>query len=38
MAVVLIMTATSAMPQPMTSAPTLRCIWNEAPRTTNPMM
>ena len=37
-ATVLIMTATSAMPQPMTSAPTLRCFWKEAPSTTNPQM
>ena len=35
-ATVAIMTATSAMPQPMTSAPMLRCSWNAAPRVTNP--
>lgn len=37
-ATVAIMTATSAMPQPMTRAPTLRCFWKDAPNTRKPQM
>jgi hypothetical protein len=37
-ATVLIMTAVSANPQPITIAPGLRWFWKEAPRTTKPQM
>ena len=36
MATVLIITATSAMPQPITRAPGDSLFWIEAPRTRNP--